>query len=166
MTGLAGGHSSREAGEEICSLLLPALLRSPSLARRQVTAALQAWESGPDTIQVAELLVSELVTNSIKISGHGPMGDCGAAGVDRISVTVQLLPGRVLIEVFDNDQNPPVLADAGADAENGRGLILVQALSKEWGYYFPPACGKTVFAVISAPEHERTGLTATGGAGR
>ena len=44
----------------------------------------------------------------------------------------------LLIEVFDTDANPPVLTDAAEDAENGRGLLLVDALSREWSYFFPP----------------------------
>jgi len=56
-----------------------------------------------------------------------------------------------VIEVSDSDPNPPVLTDAPPDAESGRGLMLVQAFSKEWSYYFPPSGGKTTYAVISAP---------------
>jgi len=44
--------------------------------------------------------------------------------------------------------NPPVLTEASADAESGRGLMPVQALSKEWGYQYPPAGGRLVYAVV------------------
>jgi len=44
-----------------------------------------------------------------------------------------------------------VLAAADHDAEAGRGLMLVQALSKEWSYFFTPG-GKTVYAVIDAAD--------------
>jgi hypothetical protein len=46
-------------------------------------------------------------------------------------VALRLLPGQVVIEVTDNDPRPPVLADAGPGAEDGRGLVIVQALSEE-----------------------------------
>jgi hypothetical protein len=68
----------------------------------------------------------------------------------RISLTLRHLPGKVVIEVFDHDPNPPILVDADTDAEGGRGLLLVEALSKEWGHFFPPAGGKIVYAVVSA----------------
>ena len=34
------------------------------------------------------------------------------------------------------------------DAENGRGLMLVDALSKEWSYFFPPGGGKVVYCFL------------------
>jgi hypothetical protein len=70
--------------------------------------------------------------------------------VERISLTLRHLPGRIVVEVSDNNPSPPVVADAGTDAEDGRGLMLVQALSKEWGHFFPPAGGKTVYCVIGS----------------
>ena len=57
----------------------------------------------------------------------------------------------LLIEVFDTDANPPVLTDAAEDAENGRGLLLVDALSKEWSYFFPSCGGKVVYCFIEIP---------------
>jgi len=65
------------------------------------------------------------------------------AGVQRISLTLRHLPGRVVIEVFDHDPNPPVLSDADTDAEGGRGLMLVQALSKEWVTSSRPLAGRS-----------------------
>jgi hypothetical protein len=41
--------------------------------------------------------------------------------------------------------------DADDDAENGRGLLLVQAVSVRWGWHFPPDIGgKVVWAQILA----------------
>ena len=37
------------------------------------------------------------------------------------------------IEVWDQSGIPPVRRAAAEDAENGRGLELVESLSKEWG---------------------------------
>ncbi len=50
------------------------------------------------------------------------------------------------IEVSDPDPHPPVFAEAGGESEGGRGLMLVQALSKEWDYYLPPPAGKSCTA--------------------
>jgi hypothetical protein len=61
----------------------------------------------------------------------------------------------LLIEVYDTDASPPVLTDAAVDAENGRGLLLVDALSKEWSYFFPPGGGKVVYCLIEIPMRQR-----------
>jgi hypothetical protein len=42
----------------------------------------------------------------------------------------------------------PVPVDAPADAETGRGLMLVASLSTDWGYYRTPA-GKAVYFMLA-----------------
>jgi len=143
----------RREPEETSYLELATLPSAPFWARCQTKASLKAWQVWPDLIEIAELLVSELVTNAIKTAGLPPAypANSNLDGVERISLTLRLLPGRLVIEVFDNDPNPPLPTDASVDAESGRGLMLVQALSKEWGYYFPPAGGETVFCILGTP---------------
>jgi anti-sigma regulatory factor (Ser/Thr protein kinase) len=148
-------------------LELAALASAPFWARRYTTAVLHAWQLWPDTIQTAQHLVSELVTNAISAScvPSGPLTYSGLSAVERISLTLRLLPGRVVIEVFDNNPNPPVLADADAESESGRGLMIVEMLSKEWGYQYPPAGGKIVYCVIEAtpiPDPMRPGQADAG----
>jgi hypothetical protein len=57
---------------------------------------------------------------------------------------------QVLIFVRDASPLPPVTNDDIAnDAENGRGLMIVQAMSARWGWDFPPGLGgKVVWAQI------------------
>jgi hypothetical protein len=43
------------------------------------------------------------------------------------------------------------LSRADDCAENGRGLVLVGALSKEWSYFFPPDGGKVVYCFLETP---------------
>jgi anti-sigma regulatory factor (Ser/Thr protein kinase) len=138
----------------IAHLDLAPLPSAPTWARRHAGAALNAWQIGPDTIETAQLIVSELVTNAIKAANPGLVRPDSSRSSQRewIALTLRLLQGRVVIEVFDSDPAPPVLSFAGADAENGRGLVLVQALAKEWGHYFPPSGGKTVYAVVGTQE--------------
>ena len=57
-------------------------------------------------------------------------------------------PDGLLIEVYDTDSNPPVRSSPDDDAENGRGLMLVDALSKEWSYFFLPGGGKVVYCFL------------------
>ncbi|SRR6266487_3968297 len=142
-----------EPGWEASYLELAALSSAAFWARCHTKATLRAWCLWPDTIDSAELLVSELITNSIQAAGCElePKTYSDLAGVERVSLTLRLLPGRIVIEVFDRNPEPPVPGDADADAESGRGLMIVRALSKEWGHFFPPSGGKTVFAVLDVP---------------
>jgi hypothetical protein len=105
----------------------------------------------PETIETAELLVSELVTNSVKATRATKehLTDSAPANVERVSLTLRYLSGRVVVEAFDADQRPPLLADANADDESGRGLMLVQALGKEWGYFFSSSGGKITYCVLN-----------------
>jgi two-component sensor histidine kinase len=127
----------RDPACEISYLELVTLPSAPFWARRQTEAALHAWQLDPDTIQTAELLVSELITNAIQTGSPDRRPSAGTGQIERIALTLRLMPGRLVIEVFDNDPNPPVLTLAADDAESGRGLMLVQALSKEWGHPVP-----------------------------
>ena len=82
----------------------------------------------------AMLLTSELVTNAIR---HG-----------RGEVTVRLWPGPPTIRLEVSDQNPraPAMRDTDVEAEQGRGLAIVDALSDRWGSAPPPPpAGKTVW---------------------
>lgn len=96
----------------------------------------------------------ELVTNAIRYSDSGSGWPDGPwfEGAARISLTLRLLPGRLMVEVFDGSHHLPVLSDAEDEAESGRGLMLVQALSKEWGHFCLPSGGKTVFCVLDIPD--------------
>lgn len=69
-----------------------------------------------------ELLVSELVTNAIEHS-HG-------AG---ITVTLRLDEGLLLLYVKDQTALRPHVQKPAADAEHGRGLLIVKALADSWG---------------------------------
>jgi hypothetical protein len=70
------------------------------------------------------------------------------ANAGLISLSLRYFDDVLLIEVYDTDSNPPVLCDADAYAENGRGLMLLDALTKEWSYFFPPGGGKVVYCSL------------------
>ena len=104
-------------------------------ARRQVRAAIRCWDVPIDE-EAAVLLTSELVTNAIRHeTGEGVMlvitGSCGQLRVD----------------VHDSSCALPTVAEVPADAETGRGLLLVAALSAEWGYY-RTSTGKAVYFTL------------------
>jgi len=66
----------------------------------------------------------------------------------QISLTLHHLGDALRIEVGDPDPRIPVLAGADQDAECGRGLVLVEALSSEWSYFFPEGGGKVVYCIV------------------
>lgn len=78
----------------------------------------------------AELLVSELVTNAIAAS---------QSPVQILPLRLWLLVDRtqLLILVWDSSTRPPAPVNTGKDAERGRGLLLVEAISERWDWYFP-----------------------------
>jgi anti-sigma regulatory factor (Ser/Thr protein kinase) len=81
---------------------------------------------------VALLLTSELVANSVEHSGSAVAG-----GV--VTVTVAAGDKVVRVEVTDRSgDGVPVLRPASGaadgEAESGRGMRLVDALSARWGY--------------------------------
>jgi len=55
----------------------------------------------------------------------------------------------LVIHVWDAHPDLPVRKDLAADAESGRGLLLVSALGKEWGAYRKTE-GKVVWVLITS----------------
>ena len=50
--------------------------------------------------------------------------------------------------MHDTSCSLPTVAEVPADAETGRGLLLVETLSDEWGFYRTPA-GKAVYFTLA-----------------
>ncbi|WP_188194812.1 ATP-binding protein [Nonomuraea sp. SYSU D8015] len=131
MKGLAASRTSAEMnGCRSASWTLARDLGSVRAARRLTRATLAEWDL-QDPVEVAELLVSELVGNALK---H-------ARGQVRLSLSV--VDGLVRCEVEDEDPRLPRLCDAAVDDESGRGLFLVDTLSSRWDAV-PTAGGKVV----------------------
>jgi serine phosphatase RsbU (regulator of sigma subunit) len=100
---------------------LPLDLTAPRLARRFVTAALDAMKSAV-VADIAALLASELVTNSV-VHATGPL---------RVSVEA-VEEGAVRVTVTDGSDVAPQLRDPGPEATSGRGILLVDRLARRWG---------------------------------
>ena len=105
-------------------------------ARGQVRAIICAWDVPVDP-GVAVLLTSELVTNAIR---HEPG--------ETVMLVISCSRGQLRVDVHDTSRSWPVLADTPADAETGRGLMLVATLSADWGVYRTPA-GKAVYFTLA-----------------
>jgi anti-sigma regulatory factor (Ser/Thr protein kinase) len=133
------------------SFALVTLPTSPFWARRYTRSFLNSCHGiNESTSETAVLLVSELVTNAVRFAGdprRAPQYP-KRANASVISLSLRHFRGSLLIEVYDTGDNPPVLSGHDDDAESGRGLVLVNALSKEWSYFFPPGGGKVVYCVL------------------
>jgi anti-sigma regulatory factor (Ser/Thr protein kinase) len=88
-----------------------------------------------DVLDPALLIMSELATNAVL---HGTQSDT-------IKLLCQLDDGILTIGVIDYDQRQPIILAVSMDDERGRGLMLVDSVSDEWGCA-PCDGGKLVFA--------------------
>lgn len=119
---------------------LPACPEAVPAARRRARQHLREW--GLDTLaDDVESVAAELVTNAIEAT-------CRARLDSPVRLTLIAWRGAVLITVWDAAGDPPVPASAGPDAEGGRGLIIVRALSAWWDWKAAPRGGKVVRALI------------------
>lgn len=130
--------------------LMP-LPTSPFWARRYTRCFLNSCRGmSEDTAETAELLVSELVTNAVRFGSNpsraAPYSERADASV--ISLSLRHFCEGLLIEVYDANSNPPIRSRADQHAEGGRGLMLMEALSKEWWYFFPSGGGKVVYCFL------------------
>lgn len=111
------------------SLQVPGSVSAPGQARRRVLGVLDgALPSG--VAGDVGLLVSELVTNSVR---HSRVGD-GAIGVELL-----LLAGLLRLTVSDpGGGSVPQLAASGPERPGGLGLVLVDAIASSWGVIHEP----------------------------
>jgi hypothetical protein len=65
-----------------------------------------------------------------------------------ISLSLRHFSHGLLIEVIDSSPELPALVKLDPDTEHGRGLWIVAALSREWGY-FPVRNEKCVYSLLS-----------------
>jgi anti-sigma regulatory factor (Ser/Thr protein kinase) len=101
-------------------------LRAPSDARRAVRETLGGAVSRR-TLTDAELLVSELATNSVR---HG-----GSDARAELAMEADVGDDRVRVRVFDDGEGFEAARPAKRDLETagGYGLVLVQRLAEDWG---------------------------------
>ncbi len=105
----------------IWSCLFGASRARPGAARQFVGEWFQ--DRGIDDAYTAQLIVSELVTNAL-LYGEGLIV---------VRVVRDAADGLPIIEVEDGGDGLPSVQPESETAINGRGLLLVSALAKEWG---------------------------------
>jgi len=165
MTPMAPPRPTRPASPPLpvsqrqCRIPLMADLAAAAGARSVVEDCIRTWRVPVDA-DVAVLLTSELVTNAVT---HG----APTAGTF-VLLTIACDAACLRVDVHDGSGNLPML-DAGvidqapAEAETGRGLLLVTSLSAEWGFYRTPA-GKAVYFTLELQRDiSETGIDAGDG---
>jgi anti-sigma regulatory factor (Ser/Thr protein kinase) len=117
--------------------LLSSTPRGARLARLLATEQLRSWGL---PLESAAHVVAELAANAVT---HGRV-----PGRD-FRLTMYVVGDTLRIEVTDTrGDRLPRLDRAAPDAESGRGLLLVEALSDRWGVAPGPPPRKTVWAEL------------------
>lgn len=104
---------------------LPFLAEPEEVAalRRVMRLHLRLWGLS-DVIDAAEICVSELVANVIRHVGVGTPS----------TLVVEMKGTHLRVGLRDPDTRAlPTLLSVGAEAETGRGLVLLDAVSDRWG---------------------------------
>ncbi len=115
---------------------LAAKLTAARRARSLIRNPLRRWGLA-ELIPLAELVVSELVTNAVRYAQ-------GTIGVRLV------FEGGLFIEVIDDSAAVPRLRHADEDDERGRGLVVVSQLAHRWGTR-RAGTGKVVWCELTVP---------------
>ncbi len=111
-------------------------------ARLHVRQVLWEWNL-TGLSEATELVVSELLTNAVQAS-------IAAGCFAPVRLWLLAESRRVLVLVWDHSPQPPMRTDVGDDAETGRGLLLVEAVSVQWNWHLcQDLGGKVVWAELA-----------------
>lgn len=113
-------------------------MEAPGQARALVARAGQNWRLSLDVVQVAQLIVTELVSNAVMHAGT-PM-----------EFSVVLRGENLHLAVADGSARQPRRDVIDTErSERGRGLQVVDAVARSWGCV-PTPDGKVVWATVRA----------------
>jgi anti-sigma regulatory factor (Ser/Thr protein kinase) len=119
---------------------------APGRARAFVRDSLTQWGLERLTDDAGQI-ISEIISNAVAVSINAtPEG--GTAGPIILHIAAD--NGMLTMRALDPDPSPPPGNQDLPDAsdEHGRGLIIVRAISHEWGWTPAPNGGKYVFATL------------------
>jgi serine phosphatase RsbU (regulator of sigma subunit)/anti-sigma regulatory factor (Ser/Thr protein kinase) len=119
-----GSSHVEGAGTVDVTLELPPTAESAGAAREALSPLGERLEESQ--LETVRLLVTELITNSVKHAGSGD---------EPVTVTVELTPDAVRVEVSDSGEGfePPARPDEPLESPSGWGLYLVERLAARWG---------------------------------
>jgi anti-sigma regulatory factor (Ser/Thr protein kinase) len=139
------------------SLILGPLATAPGTARGTLSTALILWGLAHLTDDGGQI-TSELVTNAITASrAAAPPG----TEPRPLTLWITARNQELCIRVWDPDPDPPPLHQPppGPLTEHGRGLLIVSALSHQWGWHPAPYGGKYVWATLCTPAGDTPAAT-------
>jgi anti-sigma regulatory factor (Ser/Thr protein kinase) len=120
----------------------PAELRSAAQARHHAERVLSRW--GLDSVlDVARLLVSELVVNAVTHAGSAA------------DLSLCIVGPRLRVEVSDRSPVAPQPKEYSPTAPDGRGLLILDDLADAWGVDVAQS-GKTVWFELAIPDAVRS----------
>lgn len=106
-------------------------------AHRVLEWALCDWRIDGEAADNTRVVLSEMVTNALSHS------------LDVFRLGLDLRPDQIVVEVWDGADGMPYVDLPDGLSVTGRGMFLVDALSKEWGVRPEPEGGKTIWAKVS-----------------
>ncbi|WP_169807779.1 ATP-binding protein [Actinomadura hibisca] len=107
-------------------------------ARSFIAAHSDTYDADPDTCQA---IISELATNAVVHGSNG--GRCEA-----IIIRFYLSDQGPVIEVWDGSNAAPIAGRLESMHESGRGLAMVELMSRTLGYVPLVQGGKIVYAIL------------------
>lgn len=123
---------------------LPPDSGSPRAARSVTKVTLTEWSLGR-LYEDAAIIVSELATNAIR---HGLALTSGG----RVQLILIRYQDHLVCMVTDPaGEQPPLPQEPDYVAETGRGLHIIDAMSRAWGWTPLPRDGKAVWAALTIP---------------
>lgn len=126
-------------GRRELDLRIPAEPNAAAEARDTVRAALVRVR--PEVCEDVRLLVSELVTNSLRHGGLRPQ--------DEVRIHVRATPEAVRVEVADHGRGFDPAGVSGPGDAGGYGLFLVKRIASRWGV--EPTDGVNVWFELDEP---------------
>lgn len=130
------------------TLRVPQTASAVTRTRRALVEDLRSIAVCTQVVDEAEIVVSELLGNSVRHAAALPDG--------RIRVHWQVKAGVVEIDVTDGGgPTMPKLSTNSPYASSGRGLRIVRALAHEWGVEDEDGHGRTVWVTLGGPSRRR-----------
>ena len=117
---------------------------SVKVGRDFTRTTLRDWGMSALT-DLAELVVSELVTNALR---HGIPSACQLVSDRCVRLRLLAQAPFVMCMVTDPGADIPVLRESGPTSESGRGLNVVESCSVRWGWHLLDDGGKVVWALL------------------
>lgn len=135
------------AAQPAATCLLGTRPESVKAGRDFTRATLRDWDLAALS-DLAELVVSELVTNALR---HGIPSARKPVGDTRVRLRLLAQAPFVLCMVTDPGIDIPVLREPQPTAESGRGLKVVESCCVRWGWHLLDEGGKVVWALMRPP---------------